>query len=66
MKRLWMKVTNDKYELPLAVAESIAELARMTGTTRNSLNSIFCRNRKGLKASKHYVEVIIDDEDSTT
>lgn len=27
----WMIVTRDKYELPLVVAESVAELAKMTG-----------------------------------
>lgn len=35
-KKLWMKVTNDEYELPLAVTESAAELARMVGVNRKA------------------------------
>lgn len=62
-KKLWMKVTNDKYELPIAVAENIPELARMTGLSEKSLYSLYSRKRKGVKPCKGYVEVYIDDED---
>ena len=62
-KRLWMKVTNDEYELPIAVAENLSELAKMTGLSVSSLQSMFCRKRKGVKPCKGYVEVYIDDED---
>ena len=61
--KLYMKVTNDKYELPLAVAESRSELAKMTGVTKASLFSIFSRQRTGKKYSYSYREVDIDDED---
>lgn len=61
--KLYMKVTNDEYELPLAVAESISELAKMTGATKASLFSIFSRQRRGKKYSYSYREVDIDDED---
>ena len=61
--KVWMKVTNDKYELPVAVASSVAELARMTGATKESLYSIFSRDRKGVRHSLTYREVEIDDED---
>ena len=33
MKPLYMEVTRDRYELPLAVADSPWELARMRGVT---------------------------------
>lgn len=62
-KKLWMKVTNDEYELPLAVAESAAELARMTGIKPESLYSIISRERHGKKHTYSYREVDIDDED---
>lgn len=62
-KKLWMKVTNDEYELPLAVAESAAELARMTGIKPESLYSIISRERHGKKRTYSYREVDIDDED---
>ena len=60
--KLWMKVTNDKYELPVAVAESIPELAKMTGLSVSSLRSMFCRKRKGVKPCKCYVEVTVDED----
>ena len=59
--KLYMKVTNDKYELPLAVADSIADLARMTGIKPESLYSIISRDRHGKKHSYSYREVYIDD-----
>ena len=43
--KLYMKVTNDEYELPLAVADSIADLARMTGVKPESLYSIISEDR---------------------
>lgn len=40
MKRsLWVCITNDKYELPVAVADTAAELARICHTTSNSIYS---------------------------
>lgn len=37
---VWMAVTPDEYELPIAVADSALELAQMMGTTETA---IFCR-----------------------
>lgn len=51
---LWLKVTNDKYELPLAVADTKKELAKMLG-----LKSISSGAGKG-KSS--YINVICPDE----
>ena len=36
---IWMKVTKDEYELPIAVADSAGELARMLNVTANSIMS---------------------------
>ena len=37
----YMKVTNDKYRFPVAVADSAGELARIVGATKNTdLSSI--------------------------
>lgn len=52
-----MYVTKDKYELPIAVAESKRELAKMLGRPVNSVQSCF---------SKHYPEYIdLEVEDDT-
>ena len=38
-KYIYMVVTNDKYELPLIVSESIIDIARYTGRTIESIYS---------------------------
>lgn len=45
--KIWMKVSLDKYQLPIAVADSAAELATMCGTTRNVIYSELSRFKKG-------------------
>ena len=59
---LYIKVTNDKYELPVAVADSPSELAIMLGLKRQTLWSIFSRVRKGEYRYKIYQIVEIDEE----
>ena len=36
-RRLYLYVTDDKYELPLVVADSVAELARKVGRNESSV-----------------------------
>lgn len=43
---LWMKVTNDAYELPLAVASSASELAKMLHVTTKSIYSNISKSKK--------------------
>lgn len=62
---LYIKVTNDKYELPVAVADSPSELAIMLGLKRQTLWSIFSRIRKGEYRYKIYQIVEIDEEVGT-
>ena len=35
---VWMKVTKDKYELPVAIADSCKELAEIVGKTSNTVS----------------------------
>ena len=59
---LYMKITRDEYELPLAVAETKAELARMLGIERGKVRSAFAKVKKyGYKHST-YVVVEVDDD----
>lgn len=60
MTKLWMMVTNDKYELPMAVADSAEELARMTGTTANVIYSAVSHAKK-LGYKSIYVKVEIEE-----
>lgn len=59
---LWMKVTDDEYELPLAVADTASELARMCGLNKNGV-LVAISNAKRRKTKCQYVKVVIDDED---
>ncbi|MBQ8429096.1 MAG: hypothetical protein IJX30_03255 [Clostridia bacterium] len=52
--KLYLKVTGDLYELPLAVADSVEELARMCGVSESTIYSSVYRHRKGqLKFSRY-------------
>lgn len=53
---LYMRVTSDKYELPIAVADSKRELAEMQGLTPSTVRSAY-----SLK-TKTYIEVEVEDE----
>ena len=58
---LYMKVTRDEYELPVAVAETKAELARMLGLKREHVRTAFSHAKKFKNPT--YVVVEVDDED---
>ena len=55
--KLYTKTTNDKYELPLAVADSKKELAEMLGQSLGGVKSAFSH---GLKMY-HEIEVEEDE-----
>lgn len=58
-KAVYMLVTSDKYELPLIVTDTMAELARLTGQKRSSVASAISHSKKkGFKS--RYIKVIID------
>ena len=67
-KTLWLKVTKDKYELPVAVAETAQELAEMCGVTKGTILQQMSRvkNPESPRKSTCYrkVEVEEDGEDS--
>ena len=61
-KVMYMKVTNDKYELPEVIADTVTELARMIGVKRNVISSAISHARKkGFKSC--YVKVVIESEE---
>lgn len=43
MNRVWMAVSQDEYQLPIAVAESANELAKMMGVSEASIRSSISR-----------------------
>lgn len=60
---LWMKVTNDKYELPIAIAESAYELADMLGINANVIYSQMSHFKAGRTKSCPYIQIKEGDED---
>lgn len=65
MKTLYLKVTNDEYELPVAVADSLEELADMCGVKKESIIQMLSRvkHQKYLKWSC-YRKVEIEEDES--
>lgn len=59
MRYLYMKVTRDIYELPLAVADSTEELAQMVGARRNTIDSVISHKPK--RSIYHKVEWVDDN-----
>lgn len=55
--KLWLCVTQDEYELPMAVADGATELAKMLGTTVDSITSAAWKARKGKKTKYRTVDV---------
>ena len=62
-KYLYMAVTPDEYQLPLAVADSVQQLARMVGVTTNSIYSAISHGESRNWKKRRYVRIRIDEEE---
>lgn len=62
MTKLYIAVSLDEFELPYAVADSLDELARMTGATRNVIASSISHGKTN-KNYRRYQRVILEDDD---
>lgn len=60
--RLYMAVTRDALSLPLAVADSPAELARPRGAKRENIRCAITRWKKGTVRCPGYIVVEVDDD----
>lgn len=67
---IWMEVTPDEYELPLKVADSGGELARMYGLSPDTIYSSIShyKNRKRRNArlrerKRKFVKVEVNDDE---
>lgn len=47
IKRLYIATTKDEYELPIAVADSVAELAEMLNMRPETISFYIASNRPG-------------------
>jgi len=62
MSKVYMAVSKDEYELPYAIADTQADLARMLGVDPQSVRKAFFAIRHGKCTKTRYREVEIDDE----
>lgn len=51
-KRLWLKVTDDEYELPVAVADTAVALATMVGVSAGTVAGCVSHTKKGTHQKK--------------
>lgn len=58
---LYMAVTPDKYELPLAVEAYAEDIAELFGTTKSAVYSSVSVDRSGKRKGIKFVKVKIDE-----
>lgn len=61
--RLWLKVSADEYELPEAVADTSAELGKMTGANADTIRSVCYQERCGKIRGTVYKTIEVQEED---
>jgi len=59
---LFMMIDNNNCELPMAVADSKSELARMLGIKQSTITRNMASARKGICRAK-YIEIECEDDD---
>ena len=63
--RLWMKITSDELQLPVAIADTAEELSEITGAKTNSIQSIASRLVRGKIDKGTFVYVDVEEEVKT-
>ena len=63
MKYLWLKVTQDEYQLPLVVARSADELAKMCGVGKEVIFRWINRQKNNPEIKHKYIRVDYTDEE---
>lgn len=58
---VYMEISKDKYELPVAIADTTKELAKIRNVSANTISSMICHCREKGHWCR-YVRVEIDDE----
>lgn len=60
--KLYLMVSNDEYELPMAVADSAAELSRITGWKLGTIKSFISHYRAGTIKKSRFHRVEVEEE----
>lgn len=62
MSIVWMKVSKDRLELPLAIADTAGELAKICNTSPGCIMSIVSKSKKGIIKNPGFVKIEIEDD----
>lgn len=57
-----MKVSKDRLELPLAIADTAGELAKICNTSPDCIMSIVSKSKKGIIKNPGFVKIEIEDD----
>lgn len=60
---IWMEVSKDRYELPVVIADSCAELARRCRVNQTSIWKHMFRCRHGLIKRQRFVKVEVEEDE---
>lgn len=60
---VYIKVTDDEYEFPVAIADTVAELARIVGTNEKTIRSAISHHKAGRRHFCIYRAVDIGNEE---
>ncbi len=60
--KLYLAVTPDRYELPIAVFDSVDEISNWANTSKNNVLTSICEDRRNLKNNCKFRRVIIDED----
>lgn len=58
---LYMEITKDKYELPVAVADTPSELARLRGVALSTISHALSRPNQ--KRHRKYVKIEVEEDE---
>lgn len=62
MSYVWIAVSQDEYELPIAVADSGTELAEILGIDKRTIFSTRSHYKDGTLKSCRYHKIEVDDD----
>lgn len=63
--KIYMEISQDGLELPVAVADTAAELAKMSGTSAEVVRSSISKVRRGVHKKSRFIEVEISEREET-
>lgn len=59
---VYLKVSHDRYELPLAVADSVREMAEICGVPENNISSLISKYEHGVLKWTSFRKVVIPED----